>query len=270
MTTAGMTLRGSYDFRLVSLSIVIAILAAYAALALAGRMTPSRDRAHLAWLVGGASAMGLGIWSMHYIGMLAFHLPVDVRYDWPTVLLSLLAAIMASGIALLLASQQNPRKTDLAVGGVLMGGGIACMHYIGMAAMRLQAVCRYSPPMFALSIAIAIAIAFVALWLFFYFRQPGQPGIMQKVGGVLLLGAAVPTMHYTGMASATFVKTRFAPDFSHAVPVSTLGIAGVTAITILILGAAVLTSVVDRRFTAQALALESSEQAYRQIVNRRK
>src|SRR6201996_8640207 len=93
-------LTGSYDYRLVTLSVVIAICASYAALDLAGRVTAARGMARLAWLTGGASAMGLGIWSMHYIGMLAFSLPLPVEYDWPTVVVSLLAAVVASAIAL--------------------------------------------------------------------------------------------------------------------------------------------------------------------------
>jgi NO-binding membrane sensor protein with MHYT domain len=88
-------LSGSYDYRLVALSVVIATLAAYAALDLAGRVTAARGSIRLAWLTGGAIAMGLGIWSMHYIGMLAYSLPVTVLYDWPTVVASLLAAILA-------------------------------------------------------------------------------------------------------------------------------------------------------------------------------
>jgi two-component system sensor histidine kinase/response regulator len=266
MSGSDVLLAGSYDVRLVALSIIISILAAYAALDLAGRVTASRNFARLAWLIGGATAMGLGIWSMHYIGMLAFRLPVPVRYDWPLVLLSLLAAITASGIALFLVSRHKVGRARLVVGGVLMGGGIAGMHYIGMAAMRLAAMCRFSMPIVALSVAIAVVIAFIALWLFFRFREPFRPGTVQRLGSVLLMGAAVPTMHYTGMAAASFVRSNEAPDLSHAISVSTLGIFGVAGLTLLVLGAAIITAVLDRRFTAQALALESSEQVYRQIV----
>src|SRR5690349_16751443 len=124
MSGSNIFFSGSYDFRLVALSIIISILAAYVALDLAGRVTASRNFARLAWLIGGATAMGFGIWSMHYIGMLAFRLPIPVRYDWPLVLLSLLAAIIASGIALVLVSRRKVGKVRLAVGGVLMGGGI--------------------------------------------------------------------------------------------------------------------------------------------------
>src|SRR3984957_20722472 len=105
MTVMGMGLHGSYDYRLVALSVLIAVLASYAALDLAARVTAAQGRIRFAWLCGGAAAMGTGIWSMHYIGMLAFSLPVPVFYDWPTVLLSLLAAVAASGIALCVVSR---------------------------------------------------------------------------------------------------------------------------------------------------------------------
>src|ERR1700693_2097461 len=141
---------GSYDYRLVTLSVVMAICAAYAALDLAGRTTASRGRVRLVWLAGGATAMGLGIWSMHYIGMLAFQLPVPVFYDWPTVLVSLLAAIFASLVALFVVSRKKMGLLQALVGCVIMGGGIAGMHYIGMAAMRLPAKCQYSRALGAL------------------------------------------------------------------------------------------------------------------------
>src|SRR5437868_2106424 len=148
-------MHGSYDYRLVILSVLIAICAAYAALDLAGRTTAARGRLRFAWLVGGASAMGIGIWSMHYIGMLAFSLPVVVRYDWPTVLLSLLAAMFASGVALFIASRQNMGWVRAILGSVVMGSGIAAMHYIGMVAMRLQAMCHYDLALLTLSVVLA-------------------------------------------------------------------------------------------------------------------
>src|SRR5580693_1100272 len=146
-------LAGSYDYRLVALSAFIAMLASYAALDLGGRVTASRGRLRLIWLAGGASAMGMGIWSMHYIGMLAYTLPVPVLYDWPTVLWSLLAAVAASAIALYVVSRKKMGGVFIGVGSVLMGTGIAAMHYIGMEAMRLPAMCTYSPGLVFLSIA---------------------------------------------------------------------------------------------------------------------
>src|SRR5262245_44483547 len=114
-------LLGSYDYRLVALSVVIAIVAAYAGLDLAGRISSSRVRIHrLVWLAGGAFAMGLGIWSMHYIGMLAFRLPIPVLYDWPTVALSLIAAVFASAIALFVASSKRMSVFGSSVGSIFM------------------------------------------------------------------------------------------------------------------------------------------------------
>src|SRR5580704_2902823 len=107
MTSPEIVMVGTYDYRLVALSVVIAILASYAALDLAGRVTAARGSPRAVWLAGGAAAMGLGIWSMHYIGMLAFRLPVQIRYHWPTVMLSFLAAILASAVALFVVSRRQ-------------------------------------------------------------------------------------------------------------------------------------------------------------------
>jgi two-component system, sensor histidine kinase and response regulator len=115
--------------------------------------------------------MGIGIWSMHYIGMLAFSLPIRILYDWPTVLLSLLAAVFASGVALFVVSRQRMGWSQALAGCVLMGGGIAAMHYIGMAAMRLSAMCTYSPRLVILSVVLAVVISLVAMGLTFYFRE---------------------------------------------------------------------------------------------------
>jgi two-component system, sensor histidine kinase and response regulator len=162
---------GSYDYRLVALSVFIAMIASYAALDLGGRVTASQGRLRSIWLTGGAAAMGTGIWSMHYIGMLAYSLSVTVRYDWPTVLWSLVAAVFASAIALFVVSRKKMGGVSVAIGGLLMGIGIAAMHYIGMEAMRLPAMCSYSPRLVFLSVLLAIAISLVALWLTFHLRE---------------------------------------------------------------------------------------------------
>ena len=140
MNTSDQALLGSYNYGLVALSVVIAIVAAYAALDLAGRVNSAGGRVRFLWLSGGATAMGTGIWSMHYIGMLAFRLPIPVLYDWPTVVLSLLAAVFASAIALFVASRDKMDPIRAGTGSIFMGGGIATMHYTGMAAMRLSAI----------------------------------------------------------------------------------------------------------------------------------
>ncbi|HWZ45385.1 MAG TPA: MHYT domain-containing protein, partial [Candidatus Saccharimonadales bacterium] len=252
MASPDMVLSGSYDYFLVALSVVIAVLASYAALDLAGRVTSARGQARLLWLSGGAMAMGFGIWSMHYIGMLAFRLPVPVRYDWPTVLLSLLAAILASAVALFAVSRSQMGVLSASLGSVLMGSGIAAMHYIGMAAMRLPAMCSYSPALFLLSVLLAIVISFVALWLTFYFRTEQKIWSGRKAIGALVMGAAIPVMHYTGMAAAKFTPASSShQNLSHAVSVSSLSVAGISIVTLTVLGLVLLTSLADRRFSLQ-------------------
>src|SRR5207302_3638155 len=156
-------LSGGYDYRLVALSIVLAVFASYAALDLAGRVTSAHGRVRAVWLSAGATAMGLGIWAMHYIGMLALTMPMPVAYHLPTVALSLLGAISASGVALFVVSRTKMSVWQGIAGSVIMGSGIAAMHYIGMAAMRCSAVIIYDRGIVALSIALAIAISLVGL-----------------------------------------------------------------------------------------------------------
>jgi PAS domain S-box-containing protein len=266
MSLTSNSMIGSYDYRLVALSVLIAVGASYAALDLAARITVASGRTRVAWLAGGATAMGVGIWSMHYIGMLAFSLPVPVLYDWPTVLWSLIAAIFAAGVALSVVSGENLEWRRVLAGSAIMGLGIATMHYTGMAAMRLNAVCSYDPLLLTLSIVFAIGISLAAIWLTFRFREQANNSAKWKVACAVVMGAAIPVMHYTGMAAARFAPSAVTPDTSHAVSTSTLGFAGVSAVTLLVLGVAILTAAVDRRFSAQQLELAASESRYQSLV----
>ena len=256
---AAVNLIGSYNYALVALSVLIAMFASYAALALAGRVTAAGGWTRAAWLLGGAGAMGTGIWSMHYIGMLAFVLPVPVAYHWPTVLLSLLAAILASVVALGVVSRQKMGAFRALAGSVLMGTGIASMHYIGMAAMRLRALCQFNSSLVVMSVVFAVLISFAALWITFHFRDEKKGIGWEKLAGAIVMGAAIPVMHYTGMAAASFTPSAPPADLSHAVSISTLGTAGIAAVTFIVLGLALLTSWVDRRFAAQTLELQEEK-----------
>jgi PAS domain S-box-containing protein len=260
-------LAGAYDYRLVALSVVISTLASYAALDLGGRVTAARGGVRYLWLTGGAIAMGMGIWSMHYIGMLAYSLPVVVFYHWPTVLLSLLAAVLASAVALFFVSRQAMGRVRIGVGGLLMGAGIAAMHYVGMHAMRLPAMCRYSPSLVSLSVVLAIVISMVALWFTFQLRADTGSVSWRKLGSAAVMGAAIPIMHYTGMAAASFTPTAAPVDLTHAVKISSIGIVCIGGVTFMTLFLAILTSFVDRRFSAQSLELHQSEQRYRELVD---
>ncbi len=256
---AAVNLIGSYNYALVALSVLIAMFASYAALDLAGRVTATGGWARAAWLLGGAGAMGTGIWSMHYIGMLAFILPIPVAYHWPTVLLSLFAAIFASVVALGVVSRQKMGSFRALAGSVLMGAGIASMHYIGMAAMRLPATCQFNSFLVALSVVFAILISLAALWITFHCRD-GKTGIgWGKLAGAVVMGTAIPIMHYTGMAAASFTASGMPADLSHAVSISTLGTAGIAVVTFVVLGLALLTSWVDRRFALQTLEVQEAK-----------
>jgi PAS domain S-box-containing protein len=248
-------LAGRYDPWLVVLSVVIAILAAGAALDLAARVAATRGQTRAAWLAGGAFAMGLGIWSMHYTGMLAFRLPVPVLYDPPTVVLSLLAAVVASVVALHVASRERFSPARTAVASVVMGSGIAAMHYTGMAAMRLPATARWHPALITLSVLIAIGVSAVALWLAFHYGH-GERGAWTwpKLGSAVLMGLAIPSMHYTGMAAATFVGAPGLMPSNTAVAASALGTVGIVGTTVVVLGLAILTSLVARHGEGQLRA----------------
>ncbi len=197
---------GTYDLWLVLLSIVVAVIASYVALDLASRVAASQgSKAARYWLNGGAISMGTGIWSMHFIGMLAFRLPIPMSYDVPLTLLSLLIAVIVSGFALHTVSHGTLSMRRLLGAGLLMGIGIASMHYTGMAAMEVWPPIRYEPLLFVLSIVIAVAAAVAALWIAFQLRSETiSSAFWTKAGSALVMGAAISGMHYTAMAAANF------------------------------------------------------------------
>jgi len=248
-----------YDYGLVALSVVLAVFASYAALDLAGRVTSAQGRARVVWLSAGAVAMGLGIWTMHYVGMLALTMPMPVAYHLPTVAFSLLAAISASGVALFVVSRTKMGVGQGIAGSVVMGGGIAAMHYIGMAAMRCSTVIVYDRRIVALSIALAIAISLVALRLTFRLRDENRTS-RRKIISALVMGSAIPLMHYTGMWAATFYSSAVAPDLTRAIGISTLGVAAISVSSFLVLGVAIALSFFDRFVAMQKGDLKAARQ----------
>ena len=265
MVSSSLVLTGSYNYGLAAVSVLISMCASYAALDLGARITAARSWARSSWLIGGATVLGGGIWSMHFTGMLAFHLPVPVAYHWPTVLLSLLAAILASMAVLFVSTRQKLGPAQALAGSVTMGAGIAGMHFIGMDAMRLSATCGYSPPLVALAVVIAVLASLAALVFTFDFRDETRKATWAKVTSAAGMGAAISAMHYTGMASAIFISSALPPVLSHTVSISSLGITGIILGSLLVQAAAMVTSSVDRRFAAQAVELQTSER-FRQIV----
>ena len=254
INSATAALASSYEYNEVARSAVIAVAASYVALDLAGRVTAATGRARLAWLGGGATAMGIGIWTMHLKGMLAFHLPVPVEYHWPTLFAALLVAILASSVALYVASRQKMGRVEALTGCIVMGGGIVGLHYLCMAAMRLPAITRFSPLLVAFSALLAILFSLIALLMAFGLREESRWSVPRRFGSATVMGAAVSAMHYTGMAAATFIPGP-PPDLSHAVNISPVGNSGVVIVTLILLVAAIITSSVDRRARAEIQGL---------------
>ncbi|MFE1747036.1 MHYT domain-containing protein [Coleofasciculus sp. H7-2] len=260
---------GTYDIGLVILSLAIAVIASYTALDLAARVRSAVEGGRRLWLLGGAVAMGTGIWSMHFIAMLAFQLPQSVNYDVWITLFSLMCGILASSIALWLLSRAVSIPLVIG-GGVCMGIAIAWMHYTGMAAMQIQATIEYDWRLVSLSVAIAIIAAFAALWLAFRLQDRSLKGLLwQKFGSALLMGIAISGMHYTGMWATHFIPHKVLPvEPSPAMTQSWLAIA-IGIATLFILSLALLTALFDRRLTAQLVrqqALQESEKRFRMLI----
>ncbi len=251
-------LSGYYESSLVLVSIVVAMVASYSALGLAGRVAQSQGRATLAWTAGGAVAMGSGIWAMHFIGMLAFRLPIPLGFDVPITAISLLLPIAASGLALWQAGRAELSRTRLLVSAVLMGIGINAMHYTGMAALRMQPGIVYDPWLFALSVLIAIGASALALWIAFRLRRNTPRVWLPRAGAAMAMGAAIAGMHYTGMAAANFPADSVCMAARAGVDHS--GVAALVVIaTLCVLALALAASVFDARLQANARILAVSQ-----------
>jgi PAS domain S-box-containing protein len=209
--------------------------------------------------------MGGGIWAMHFVAMLAFIFPLPIRHDLRLTGISLVLPIVASGVGFALVHRRSGRPLDIALGGLLVGGGIAAMHYTGIAAMRVPADLRYESAYVAGSVLIAIGAATFALWLSLRDRK-----LPVTIGAAVAMGLAVAGMHYTGMAAARWVPWPTTPDthagfVAHGPAVEPAGLAtGVAVATFLILLLALVASMIDRRISAlaereSALALRESE-----------
>jgi PAS domain S-box-containing protein len=264
-------MKGSYNPALVAFSVIIAVFASYTALALGARVSASRGRFRLAWLVGGSVAMGIGIWSMHFVGMLAHRLPVPVTYAVPLWLLSMVVAVFASAVSLLVAGRPVLPRAALAAAGMLMGAAVAGMHYVGMAAMRIPGRITYDPLLVGASILIAVGAACGALALFLRTRDDESARSRQhKLGAALVMGVAIAGMHYTAMAAARFdlrPGSVAVPD-DHVLRTEGLA-AGVIVGTLVVLGITLLGALVDRRARArdeETEAVRRSESRFRSLV----
>ncbi|MDR3478623.1 MAG: MHYT domain-containing protein [Gammaproteobacteria bacterium] len=237
---------GSYDIRIVALSIIVAISASYIALDLTGRLRDisNTPKATLLWLIGGAIAMGSGIWSMHFIGMLSFSIPgLTLHYDKWWTILSLFLVIIASGFALNLLKATIIRIEHYILGGIILGLAIASMHYMGMEALLISLNIRYLPALFFISILIAIVASEAAL----FFALKSNQVVLNarakiKMISSIIMGIAISGMHYTGMAASIFTPLC-APAISNQAGTDPTYLSiGVALVTFVILGVAFLAS----------------------------
>lgn len=248
-------LMSSYDQLLVIVSFIVAFLAPYTALDMAGRVATSTGKVALVWLFGGGFAMGVGIWSMHFIGMLAMSLPMVMSYSASLTVLSMVIAVAASIFALWIVCYGELPWYRLCGGAIVMGSGVVAMHYTGMAALMVNPGIVWDWRWIWLSVAIALGASGAALWLAFHLRRGTGRLALMRSGAALIMGIAIAGMHYTGMAAASF------PASSHAthlgVNSSWLAIL-VVVVTLAILGITLLVSMLDARLQARTSVLASS------------
>ena len=224
---ANLLYAGQYDPLLVVFSVLAAMFAAFAALLVSERVAATEQaRLRLLWIAAGGLALGAGIWAMHFVGMLAFSLPCTTTYDPVATLVSMLPGLLASTLAIALISRSSLSQGQLSVGGTLLGAGIGSMHYLGMAAYRLDGLIRYDTTLFVVSILVAVGLATLALWIRFRLRASRlKGGSLALLLSTLVMGLAISGMHYTAMAAAYFVRdgvttassASLAPSFLAAV-----------------------------------------------------
>lgn len=252
---------GRYEISLVIVSVLVAVLASYTALMLAERVSSASSASvRWSWIGGGAIAMGTGIWSMHFIGMLSFQLPIPIGYEILGTLISWLIPLLASALALWLISRDHVRPWELGICALLIGLGIAAMHYVGMAAMRMNPSIQYSPQLVAASIGIAVCAAAASLTLAFKLRRRSRGRWPMRLVAAILMGAAIAGMHYTGMAAANFPVDSVCLAATGSLTRTGLALMVIVG-TIGILSVALLTAVYDARQEAHSLLIQASERS---------
>lgn len=258
-----------YDYGLVTLSFVLAVIASFSALGLASRI-PHINRGKVPrWLVGGAVAMGIGIWSMHFVGMLAFHLPIPLAYDPGITALSVIIAILSSAFSLYLVRNGIHSQGGLLFSAGLMGLGITGMHYTGMAALKMSPPIDYDPFLVIVSFLIAFFASLFAI-RFSFSHDSSTPLLFSKrnLGAATLMGVAIAGMHYTGMAAANFSPDSLCLASPTGVDTHTLAIV-ITLTTVLILFSTLLLLSFDIRMAEQnALIVKQLQQHNAELKQR--
>jgi PAS domain S-box-containing protein len=256
MSSIGSPLVGIYDYRVVAVSLLLAVITSYAALDIAGRLSAARGVARVAWLSGGALAIGIGLWTSQFMGMEAYELPVQMRYYWPTVLLSMIVGIVASAVILFAVSRKTLKIRTAILGSVVAGIGLSALHYLGITSRRLPAQATQSHAWIDLSIAAAIVVSFVAIRLTSRLREETTQWSRRKMLFALSIGSVLVVLNYLGIASVTF-RTSLDWDRRAAVSVSALTLSGIVADALGVLVLVILISLADRRFWEERQLLDA-------------
>lgn len=198
-----MYLEENYNYYIVALSVGIAILVSYSALSIAAKISHEKGRSRFIWLLAGSFVMGSGVWAMHFVGMLAMHFEMPVKYDVEFTLLSMLASMISSFIAFYITKEKEIHWYKIAIGGFIMGSGIVTMHYMGMEAMIMTAEFSYDKFWLIISIIIAYVASYAALILFLHFRNESSFSWLRWLSAIIM-GFAINGMHYTGMKATKF------------------------------------------------------------------
>lgn len=255
-----------WDIPLVLLSVLVATLGSFTALTHAQRMRESSGRSARIWMAAGGITLGLAIWSMHFIGMLAFHLPIPLGYDLPLTLLSALPAIAAALLGFYVLREPGISTARIIVSGLLMGVGISIMHYTGMAALRISPPISYDPLIFILSVAIAVIASCGALLMMCQGGRVKLPPMLRYVLGGVIMGLAISGMHYTAMLGVDISpgSTRMAG----AMPVAPNMLALLVSLTSLFwFGGGIFAVLFDQRMARRnAQALAQLEQTHKQAL----
>lgn len=246
-------LTGSYDPFLVLISIIVAVLTSYTALQLASAVFNTSGTAARKWLGCGSVAMGVGIWAMHFIGMLAFSLPIELSYQASATVLSLGLAILAAAVALGIVCRPALATRHFFWGGLVMGAGIAAMHYTGMAAINMHPAISYDPIWLGVSLVIAVLASISALYVAFHLKRPLAHVWMLRFAASIFLGFGIAAMHYTGMASARFHMGSSSGNIDGSIDTYWLG-ALVTLASVSLLAMALAAVVLERHTRRQKLA----------------
>ncbi|TSH81418.1 bifunctional diguanylate cyclase/phosphodiesterase [Pantoea sp. paga] len=256
----------TWDSVLICVSLIVVFIASFTALDTAGRVAVTRGWSARFWLLVGGIAMGIGVWTMHFIGMLAMMLPMMMRYDTRLTILSLLVAILASVLAFgQTVGGLHLTRQRLLRGTLILGAGVAIMHYLGMYALLIEPQPEWNALLVALSVLIAFAASGLALWLAFHLRQGDHHLMLMRGLASLVMGIAIAGMHYVGMAAAEFSHSSMMQPHG----VSNAGLAvWVTLITLTILGITLLSSMLDAQLRAARLAtrLNRANQELRQLA----